>query len=133
VTPFVQPEQSRCFFVLFLVLCSGIFSPPPPSLDSFVHTPFSHCTLPVLELPRPTSPSSNQPTNQPTDRSQFMLFFCNLLVFGISFKKNSQFFAITKTPQEISYTREKNKNKKRERREKGRKGEEKKSGEKKGN
>jgi len=54
-------------------------------------------------------------------------------VFGISFKKNSQFFAITKTPQEISYTREKNKNKKRERREKGRKGEEKKSGEKKGN
>jgi len=30
-------------------------------------------------------------------------------VFGISFKKNSQFFAITKTPKEISYTKKKEK------------------------
>jgi len=52
-------------------------------------------------------------------------------VFGISFKKNSQFFAITKTPQEISYTKKKNrkekkKKKRREEREKKKKVEEKK-------
>jgi len=38
-----------------------------------------------------------------------MLFFCNLSVFGISFKKNSQSFAVTKTPRKISYTRKKKK------------------------
>lgn len=94
----------------------GFFLPLLPSIPSFVPlspiAPYQYWSCLA-----PPSPSSNQPTNQPTAPSSCS-FFCNLLVFGISFKKNSQFFAITKTPQEISYTKKKGKEKKREEREK---------------
>ncbi|KAG0125052.1 hypothetical protein HOY82DRAFT_170985 [Tuber indicum] len=90
-----------CFLFLWFLFGEFFFSLSfPRSLHSYPLSPIVRCCI-YLTSPHLTfHQSASQPT--PPSSSSFF-FFCNLSAFGISFKKNSQSFAASKTPREISY------------------------------